>query len=224
MITTLIPARLPACIAPLLLAGVMTMLASGCATGTSQFNSALDSHRWADAATAIEADTSLLNNESNLFNAAMLYSFPDRSTYDAMRARTLFERLLKEYPGTPRRQTVIDHLSLLYELQRTSNAATAQQHALEARIDDLASDTLRLHRSLDSIAVRLRAEQDQSALLRKIATRLEADLADRESQLGVLNRELTHLKEIDLQPPLRSRGGDTAITKRPAQPLRPQRQ
>ena len=197
---------------------VATIVVSACATAhTSQFASAMSAHNWTDAATALAADTTLLHNESTLFDAAMLYSFPNRPTYNPARARELFERLLRDYPNTSRRQQAIDQLSLLYELQKTSNAAVAKQEGLRAQIAQLASDTLKLRRSIDSIAVRLQAEQDQSALLRKVATRLENDLQDRENQLNVLHDELNHLKAIDLRSTIRTPSGDTAL-KKPRKP------
>jgi hypothetical protein len=174
------------------------------ACASTQFDRALDAHQWSDAATALNADTSMLNNESTLFRAAMLYSFPNRATYDPMRARELFERLLRQYPATPMRQATADQLSLLYTLQRTSDDAAARQQELQSEIAQLAADTLQLRRSADSIAVRLRAEQDQTAVLRRIATRLENDLQEREAQLRALHDELNHLKAIDLKRPLRA--------------------
>ena len=195
-----------------------TIVAIACATArTSQFDSAIDARNWSDAATALAADTSLLHNESTLFQAAMLYSFPDRPTYDPARARELFERLLRDYPNTSRRQAATDQLSLLYELQKASSDAVAKQQGLRAQIAQLTSDTLKLRRSIDSISVRLQAEQDQSALLRKVATRMESDLQDRESQLKVLHDELNHLKAIDLRSTIRTPVGDTAL-KKPRKP------
>jgi len=195
-----------------------TIVAIACATaGTSRFDSAIDARNWSDAATALAADTSLLHNESTLFQAAMLYSFPDRPTYDPARARELFERLLRNFPNTSRRQAATDQLSLLYELQKASNDAVAKQQGLRAEIAQLTADTLKLRRSIDSISVRLQAEQDQSALLRKVATRMESDLQDRENQLKVLHDELNHLKAIDLRSTIRTPGGDTAL-KKPRKP------
>ncbi len=189
-----------------------------CATArTSQFDSAIDARNWSDAATALAADTSLLQNESTLFQAAMLYSFPDRPTYDPARARDLFERLLRDYPNTSRRQAAMDQLSLLYELQKANNNAVAKRQSLLAQIAQLTSDTLKLRSSIDSISVRLQAEQDQSALLRKVGTRLESDLQDRENQLNVLRDELNHLKAIDLRSTIRTPSGDSAL-KKPRKP------
>jgi len=199
-----------------LAAATLTTLA--CATArTSRFDSAIGARDWTNAATALAADTSLLHDESTLFQAAMLYSFPDRPTYDPARAQDLFERLLREYPNTSRRQQATDQLSLLYELQKANNNAVAKQQGLRAQIAQLASDTLKLRRSIDSISVRLQAEQDQSALLRKVATRLENDLQDREQQLNVLHDELNHLKAIDLRSTIRTPSGDTAL-KKPRKP------
>jgi hypothetical protein len=200
-------------------AGAAALMVLACATArtSSRFDSAINARNWSDAATALAADTSLLHSESTLFQAAMLYSFPDRATYDPVRARDLFERLLRDHPNTSLRQQAIDQLSLLYELQKTNNSAVAQQRSLRAQIARLTSDTLTLRRSIDSISVRLQAEQDQSALLRKVATRLESDLQDRENQLNVLHDELNHLKAIDLRSTIRTPSGDTAL-KKPRKP------
>jgi len=200
------------------IAAIAAIALAACATATTTgFDSAIDARKWSEAATALDADTSLLHDESTLFRAAMLYSFPDRPTYDPARASDLFERLLKEHPNTSLRQPASDQLSLLYEVQRKSNAATARQQDLEAQIAQLAADTLKLRRSIDSISVRLQAEQDQSALLRKIAARLENDIQDRENQIGVLHNELNHLKAIDLRSTIHNPAGDTAL-KKPRRP------
>lgn len=203
----MISARQLAGIARLGRIGAVAVALAGCAS--TQFDRAIDAHRWSEAATALNADTSILNNESTLFRAAMLYSFPNRATYDPMRARELFERLLRQYPANPMRQTAADQLSLLYTLQRTSDSAAVRQQQLQSEIARLTADTLQLRRSADSIAVRLRAEQDQTALLRKVATRLENDLQDREAQIRALHDELNHLKAIDLKRPLRTPSGTT---------------
>jgi hypothetical protein len=189
-----------------------TSVAIGCAS--TQMRRTTNSSDWARAATALSADSSLMNDENTLFEAAMLYSLPNRGSYDPVRARTLFERLLNQFPTTATRQTAVDQLAMLYELQRVNNTATVKEQTLQSRIAILENDTLTLRRSIDSVAARLRAEQDQSAVLRKVTTRLESDLQDRESQLGALHDELNHLKAIDLRPPARAQNGDTALRKR----------
>jgi len=182
------------------------------ACASNQFGRAIDSHNWIKAATALDADSALLNDENTVFQAAMLYSFPNRPTYNPVRARALFERLLKEHPTSEMRQAAVDQLSLLYELERVDDASSRKQKELLAQIALLASDTVRLHASIDSIGTRLRAEQEQSSVLRRVTSRLESDLQDRESQLNTLHSELDHLKAIDLRPISRPRGGDTALT------------
>jgi len=178
------------------IAGVMVF--SACAS--TQFDRAIDAQRWSDAASAFDADTALQHDESALFRAAMLYTFPNRTPYNPARARTLFHQFLDLYPNSSKRQEAIDHLALLDDLQRTQTENEQRTHELQAKIARLAADTIALRARLDSIAVRLNAEQDQTALLRKVTTRLENDLQDRETQLRALNDELTHLKEIDLKP------------------------
>ena len=182
------------------------------ACASNQFGRAIDSHNWLNASNALNADTSLLNDESTIFQAAMLYSFPNRPTYNPARARALFERLLKEHPTTGMRQAAVDQLSLLYEMQRVDETAAQRQQELLAHVASLEADTLRLRASIDSVGTRLRAEQEQSSVLRKVTSRLESDLQDRESQLNTLHSELDHLKAIDLRPVARPRSGDTALS------------
>jgi len=192
-----------------------TMCCAVCIAGlaacaSTQFDRAIDSHQWTSAAAALAKDTTILNSDAGLYKAAMLYTFPDRPTYDPARATILFVRLVHEYPKSSLRQEANDQLSLLHRLQKTSDDYTAQQQSLLARIAALTADTLRLRSSLDSM-------QEQNVALRKVTTRLESDSQDRESQLSELHSELNHLKAIDLGP--RSRGvlADSALRK----PIKP---
>lgn len=189
------------------------------ACATSGIRRSSDSRDWQRAAAALSADSSLLNNEKVLFNAAMLFSLPNRGSYNPVRARELFERLLNHFPRTSRRQVALDQLATLYELERVRNAGLTSMQSLQSRIAVLESDKLTLRRSIDSVASRLRAEQDQSAVLRKVASRLESDLQDSESQLIALHNELNHLKAIDLHQPIRAQNGDTVPRKPPSSDL-----
>lgn len=196
---------------------LMLYLASACASsGVRRSSSSGD---WQRAAVALSADSSLGNNEKILFNAAMLYSLPNRGSYDPAHARELFERLLNQFPHTSMRQAAVDQLAMLYEVERARNAGIVEVQSLQSRIDALESDTLTLRRSMDSVASRLRAEQDQSAVLRKVTSRLQSDLQNSESQLTALQNELNHLKAIDLHSPIRAQNVDSAIRK-PRRPLR----
>lgn len=190
-----------------LLAVVAGLLALA-ACATTQFDRAFNAHRWSDAASAFDADTTLLHNESALFRAAMLYTFPTRATYDPAHARELFRKFLALYPDSPNRQQAIDQLALLEAMERVETVSDQRIRDLQNKIAQIALDTVHLHARLDSVAVRLQAEQDQSALLRKVTTRLESDLQDRETQLRALNDELNHLKEIDLKPSVKTKSED----------------
>jgi hypothetical protein len=202
-----------ASVSPGIIANCIVVIAIFAACASTQFDRALDAHKWSAADTALVADSTLLDNESTLFDAAMLYAFPSRPTYNAARARGLLERFLKRFPGSAKRQAAIDQLSLLYELQGVGNRSIAMQQVLNSRIRQLETDTVRLRASIDSIAVRLAAEQEQTAVLRRVTTRLQNDLQNRESQLNALHAELNHLKEIDLHPSVRIPNGDTALRK-----------
>lgn len=184
-------------------------LGLGACASTTPFDQAMDAHRWTEAANRFNADTSLQNDEHALFRAAMLYSFPARDTYDPIRARNLFNKLLELYPSTPNRQIAIDHLALLYELQRVQDKADSQERTYQMQITQLAADTLRMRKTLDSLSVRLQTEQDQSAILHKMTSLLENDLRARENQLHDLDAELAQLKAIDLKPSLRSKTSDS---------------
>jgi hypothetical protein len=187
----------------------LAVAAAASACASSSFERAINAQQWSNASTLFQQDSALQRDERALFQAAMLYSFPGRETYDPERARTLFRRLLELYPSTRYRQGAVNHLALLYELQRVQGDADSRERELRSVIALLASDTTILRQRLDSIAVRLQAEQDQSALLRKVSTRLESDLRDRESQLRELTAELKQLKAIDLKSPSRGKLSDT---------------
>lgn len=187
-------------------AGAIVAILTVVACASTQFDHDFDAHRWSDAASALQADSTVLASESGLFKAAMLYSFPDRPTYNPTRARELFERLLRTYPTTGERQVVNDQLSLLYEIEKTKAGSMASAESLRLRLAQLTADTVRLHASLDSAATQLRAEQDQNGLLHKVSTRLENEIAE-------LRSELNHLKAIDLGPHTHGSPGDTTAKK-----------
>jgi hypothetical protein len=179
-----------------------------CACASSQFDRALDAHRWSEAASAFDADSSLLHDESALYRAAVLHAVPGRPTYDPLRASQLFQRLLQLYPQTSTRADAVARLSLLYEIQRVQNVTAAEHRTLQATIARLVADTLQLRVQLDSLASRMRVEQDQNAQLHK-------DLQDRETRLRRLHEELDHLKAIDLKPALPATRGDTGRRVKP---------
>jgi hypothetical protein len=183
-----------------------------CACASTQFSKDIEAHRWMDAARAFDRDSSLRNNEQALYQAAMLYSFPNRDTYDPTEARALFERLLQLYPTTQHRQSALDHIAMLDAMQLVRDSAVIRQQTTQNKIAQIIGQMYTLRARLDTVTSELRDERSQNALLRKIAARLENDLQDRESQLRALNAELSRLKEIDLKPSLRNGvSGDTAI-------------
>jgi hypothetical protein len=169
------------------------LIAGVAACATTQFDRYMADGRWADAARAFSADSSLRDNEHALYAAGVLYGTPGRPTFDPVIARDMLRRLLSRFPQSGHRDDASQRLALLDEVIRAHHEADAREHELTSRIDSLAADARLLRTRLDSIG----AQGDQ---MRRTASRLEAELRDREEQLRVLRRELQRLKEIDLKP------------------------
>lgn len=173
-------------------AGVIGLVvAAACAKPA--FQRYLDEQRWTEAKTAFESDSSLLNDEDALLEAAKLYGSPTRGVYDPGRARMLLQRLLARNPQTKYRADAEDRLSLIETTLRQRDSLAAERRAVDERIAQLTTETRRLRASLDSVLARADS-------LQRNVSRLETDLRDREDQLRSLRVELARLKQIDLNP------------------------
>jgi hypothetical protein len=149
--------------------------------------------RWSDAKTAFESDTSLMNDDWALLEAAKLYGSPGRGAYDPRRSRMLLQRLLARNPRSQYRVEAQDRLALIEGVLRERDSVSAERRTLDDRITQLSNEMRRLHGTLDSAIAR-------NDTLQRNVTRLEADLRDREDQLRALRVELARLKQIDLNP------------------------
>jgi hypothetical protein len=165
---------------------------AACASAT-QFDRYMEESRWADAARAFSADSSLLNDDRALYAAGMLYGSPERPTFDAAIASDVLRRLISRFPQSKYRNDAASRLALLDQITRARHDADERQRQLAAEIETLTADTRLLRARLDSVSL----QSDQS---KRNTTRLEAELRDRDEQLRVLRRELQRLKEIDLKP------------------------
>lgn len=145
-----------------------------------------------DAAQTFDADSTLMNDESTLYSAGVLFGSPSRPTYDPERARTLLQALLTRFPNTRYAADAQDRVALLDDVLRV-RTITSRTRELEARIAELTAQQQRARVELDSVL----AANDG---LRRSAARLDADLRDRDEQLRALRLELRQLKEIDLKP------------------------
>jgi hypothetical protein len=163
------------------------------ACARAPFERYLSEGRWADATAAFDADTTLLDNDWALLQAAKLYSSPGRGTFDLDRARTLLHRLLARNPASKYRNDAADRLALIEGVLRERDSVESERRVLDERITTLTDETRRLRVSLDSAIAR-------NDSLQHNVTRIEADLHDREDQLRALRLELARLKEIDLNP------------------------
>jgi hypothetical protein len=173
------------------LAFCIVVVAGACAT--SQFDRYLKEGRWTDAAQALAADSSLLNDEHALYAAGVLYGSPGRPTFDPARASDLLRRLLLKFPQSDRRNDAVERLALLDEVVRARHDLEMRERDLTAQIETLTAETRQLRARADSAG----AQSDQ---VRRSTSRLEAELRDRDEQLRALRRELQRLKEIDLKP------------------------
>jgi len=177
-------------------AAMMILISSACAPRA--FDRDLRDQQWLDAARVFQSDSSLINDESALYQAGILYSSPARPTYDPHRAAQVFQRLLDRFPGTQYRLDAIDRLAMVNALIAGRDSAATRQRDIEARITTLTADSQRLRASLDSALA-------QNDVLRKSTAKLEADLRDRDDQLRALRLELRQLKDVDLKPRAGSR-------------------
>jgi hypothetical protein len=157
------------------------------------FQQYLKEGRWSDAKSAFESDTSLMNEDWAVFEAAKLYSSPSRGAYDPGRARVLLQRLLARNPQTKYRVEALDRLALVEGMLHQRDSLSSERRVLDDRITQLANETRRLRVSLDSAVAR-------NDTLQRSVSRMETDLRDREDQLRALRVELARLKQIDLNP------------------------
>jgi hypothetical protein len=169
----------------------VTFVATGCAT--TQFDRYLSQQRWAEAAAAIAADSSLLNNEQDLYRAGVLFGTPARPTYDPERAHALFAMLIARFPSSEHREDATARMNLIDAVTQARTDAQVKQREIEGKITTLTTESRTLTIRLDSAL----AQRDS---LRGAVTKLEADRRDRDDQIRALRLELQRLKEIDLKP------------------------
>lgn len=157
------------------------------------FRQEIAEERWTDAKTTFESDSSLLNDDWALLEAAKLYGSPTRGAYDPGRARLLLQRLLARNPPGKYRVEATDRLALIERVLHERDSLSTERRALDDRIAQLTNEMRRLRGSLDSTIAR-------NDSLQRNVTRMDADLRDREEQLRTLRVELARLKQIDLNP------------------------
>lgn len=90
---------------------LLALSLSGCAT--SPFRSHVAAHRWADAARAFAADSTLLHDPDALYAAAQLFGTPGRPTWDPERAGELLRQLIANHPRSDRARDAAALLPLL---------------------------------------------------------------------------------------------------------------
>lgn len=174
-------------------AGVACAIATLAACVRPPFQRYIEEERWADAKTAFESDSSLMNEDWALFDAAKLYSSPSRGAYDPGRARVMLQVLLARNPKSQYRVEAQDRLALVEGVLHERDSLSMERRTLDDRIAQLTNESRRLRLSLDSATAR-------TDTLQRNVSRLEVDLRDREDQLRALRVELARLKQIDLNP------------------------
>jgi hypothetical protein len=160
---------------------------------TTQFDRYLSQQRWADAAAALTADSSLLNNEHELYRAGVLFGTPARPTYDPARAHALFAALIARFPQSPYRDDATARLNLIDAVTHANADAAAKTRDVESKIAELTAES-------HALSLRLDSAMTQRDSLRGAVVKLEADRRDRDDQIRALRLELQRLKEIDLKP------------------------
>ncbi|MGH7619571.1 MAG: hypothetical protein ACREPM_20345, partial [Gemmatimonadaceae bacterium] len=108
-------------------------LAVGCVHAT-QFDRYYTNAQWVDAAREFAADSTLGNDQHELYRAGLLYGTPGRPTYDPAKARDLLSTLLARFPNTSHRDDAEARLALLTDLLRSRDDAMRRERELENRI------------------------------------------------------------------------------------------
>jgi hypothetical protein len=101
----------------LLLLAAAALALCGCTTPrTRPFQLMAREERWAEAVQAFESDRALLQDPDALFQGALLFGSPDRSTYDPERAVALLDTFVQRYPHHRQRGPAVERLALLRDV------------------------------------------------------------------------------------------------------------
>lgn len=121
-----------------LAAGLLTSLVAA-ACGAKEFDRHFEAGRYAEAAEAFEADSTLHDKERPLFRAAVAHALPGSPAHDPAKARSLLERLLSSHPGTSHRTEATWILALLNYAEEWRRSA----RRLRTELDQLKAIDLR---------------------------------------------------------------------------------
>jgi hypothetical protein len=147
------------------------------------------------ALAALHAADARRRPESMLHLALLLYE--RQGSEDLPAAAGLLERLIRDHPGRPEAEAA----RILRELERERHAARAATDSLAARVDameaDLAERTRRVSRLEQEVALR----DSLVVMLTRMAGQLESQLESERQELEQLRRTLEQLMEVDLDRP-----------------------
>ncbi len=179
----------------LMCAVVVTM---GCVR--SKFERDIKAQRWPDAAAEYADNSSLHVDEDAIYQAALLHSYPNLETYNPSLAKSLFQRLLRLYPESNKRQSAMGHIALLNDTDIVRAEVAERERKSEIEVARVYANTQLLLARIDSMSRRLQGDVRAIDSLRKVSARLETEAKERDEQLRALRAELAKLKEIDLNP------------------------
>lgn len=176
---------------------VAALLAAACAHAPA-FDRSLRAGRWQDAAAQFRADSALQRSASAARLAARIHADPDSATWDPDQALELFARARRLAPKVPVPESDTRLESVLEYVVRERAARATQVIALHDSLRAAGADAERLRNELSELRMTNTTHDSERAMLQQLASRLEADLRDREAQMSLLRTELERLKEIDL--------------------------
>ena len=178
-------------------AAIAALLITGCAHPRA-FDRSLRAGRWQDAAAAFRADSALQRNARAVRVAARIHAAPDSATWDPDRALELFARARALAPKSRIAAADTRLEAMLEYVVRERAARGAEMIVLHDSLTAASAEADRLRAELTELRLTNTTYESERAVLQQLASRLEADLHDREGQMALLRSELDRLKEIDL--------------------------
>jgi len=172
-------------------------MATACAH-PGAFDRSVRAGRWQDAAAEFRADSALQRQANAVRLAARIHSAPDSATWDPDRALELFARARTLAPKSRVPPADARLESVLEYVVRERAARGAEMIVLHDSLAATSADAARLRAELAELRLTNTTYESERAVLQQLASRLEADLHDREGQMALLRSELDRLKEIDL--------------------------
>ena len=151
------------------------------------------------SASAIEADSTLIDDEERLLEAALAHLYPASPAHNPGRAVVLLERLAER--STDHERSVV--LSYLLPLARDAQRMSEELERERALVEELRA-SIQDYREVAAMADDARASSEaRLGDLTATVERLQAVVAARDARIREIEEQLRGLMEIDLAEPPR---------------------